>query len=89
MVKLLVLRNTFWNMTCCHSYSDPPAQSPPAIVFTRTTISFRSEILIFFSFIISASVASRPGQSGRADGYILEGKELEFYLRKIKSKKTK
>ncbi len=24
-----------------------------------------------------ASVASRPGQSGRADGYILEGKELE------------
>ena len=24
-----------------------------------------------------ASIASRPGQSGRADGYILEGKELE------------
>lgn len=24
-----------------------------------------------------AAVASRPGQSGRADGYILEGKELE------------
>lgn len=34
-----------------------------------------------------AAVASRPGQSGRCDGYILEGKELEFYLRKIKSKK--
>ena len=36
-----------------------------------------------------ACISSRPGQSGRADGYILEGKELEFYLRKIKAKKTK
>ena len=26
-----------------------------------------------------ACVSSRPGQSGRCDGYILEGKELEFY----------
>jgi len=38
---------------------------------------------------VLAAVASRPGQSGRCDGYILEGKELEFYLRKIKSKKGK
>lgn len=29
-----------------------------------------------------AAISSRPGQSGRADGYILEGKELEFYLRR-------
>ncbi|XP_068735749.1 small ribosomal subunit protein eS8-like [Montipora capricornis] len=36
-----------------------------------------------------ACVASRPGQSGRCDGYILEGKELDFYVRKIKAKKTK
>ncbi|KAI6205654.1 40S ribosomal protein S8 [Aphelenchoides besseyi] len=36
-----------------------------------------------------ACIASRPGQSGRADGYILEGKELEFYLRKIRAKKAK
>ncbi|CAG8473068.1 21812_t:CDS:2, partial [Racocetra persica] len=34
-----------------------------------------------------ALLRSRPGQCGRADGYILEGKELEFYVRKIKSKK--
>lgn len=34
-----------------------------------------------------AMIASRPGQSGRCDGYILEGKELDFYLKKIKSKK--
>ncbi|KAB0797918.1 hypothetical protein PPYR_08913 [Photinus pyralis] len=38
---------------------------------------------------ILACLASRPGQCGRADGYILEGKELEFYMRKIKSKKAK
>ncbi|XP_063697052.1 small ribosomal subunit protein eS8 [Culicoides brevitarsis] len=36
-----------------------------------------------------AAIASRPGQCGRADGYILEGKELEFYMKKIKSKKSK
>jgi len=34
-----------------------------------------------------ARVTSRPGQSGRCDGYVLEGQELAFYLRKIKSKK--
>jgi small subunit ribosomal protein S8e len=34
-----------------------------------------------------ACISSRPGQCGRADGYILEGKELEFYLRKLRSHK--
>merc|ERR1712150_428806 len=38
---------------------------------------------------VLASISSRPGQCGRSDGYVLEGKELEFYLRKIKSKKGK
>ncbi|KDQ57766.1 hypothetical protein JAAARDRAFT_35455 [Jaapia argillacea MUCL 33604] len=36
-----------------------------------------------------AAISSRPGQSGRADGYVLEGKELEFYLRKIRTGKQK
>ncbi|KAF9565539.1 ribosomal protein S8e [Agrocybe pediades] len=36
-----------------------------------------------------AAISSRPGQSGRADGYILEGKELEFYLRKLRTGKQK
>ncbi|KIJ26939.1 hypothetical protein M422DRAFT_76964 [Sphaerobolus stellatus SS14] len=36
-----------------------------------------------------ASISSRPGQSGRADGYILEGKELEFYVRKLRTSKSK
>lgn len=34
-----------------------------------------------------ACISSRPGQSGRADGYILEGKELEFYQKQLQAKK--
>merc|ERR1712071_637302 len=30
-----------------------------------------------------ACISSRPGQCGRCDGYILEGKELEFYVKKM------
>jgi len=36
-----------------------------------------------------AKISSRPGQCGRADGYILEGDELEFYMKKMKTKKGK
>ncbi|ORX39443.1 ribosomal protein S8e/ribosomal biogenesis NSA2 [Kockovaella imperatae] len=36
-----------------------------------------------------AILTSRPGQSGRADGYILEGKELDFYNRKLQLRKSK
>ncbi|XP_074320184.1 small ribosomal subunit protein eS8-like [Silene latifolia] len=36
-----------------------------------------------------ACISSRPGQCGRCDGYILEGKELEFYMKKIQKKKGK
>ena len=36
-----------------------------------------------------ARISSRPGQQGRCDGYILEGKELDFYIRKLKVKKSK
>ena len=31
-----------------------------------------------------AVVSSRPGQSGRVDGYILEGEELTFYQKAIR-----
>lgn len=34
-----------------------------------------------------ACISSRPGQSGRCDGYVLEGEELVFYTRKLQSKK--
>ena len=43
----------------------------------------------FKSGRLMASISSRPGQSGRCDGYILEGKELEFYQRKMDHKKKK
>jgi small subunit ribosomal protein S8e len=36
-----------------------------------------------------ACISSRPGQCGRCDGYVLEGKELEFYLKKMQKKKSK
>jgi len=36
---------------------------------------------------LMARITSRPGQCGKADGYILEGKELEFYSKKIEKKK--
>lgn len=34
-----------------------------------------------------ACISSRPGQSGRVDGYIVEGRELEFYIKKMEKKK--
>jgi small subunit ribosomal protein S8e len=40
----------------------------------------------FTSGKLYASISSRPGQCGRADGYILEGKELEFYIKKIRKR---
>ena len=41
----------------------------------------------FSSGRLYACISSRPGQSGRSDGYILEGKELDFYVKKLKAKK--
>jgi len=41
----------------------------------------------FQSGRLLAAISSRPGQSGRADGYILEGEELTFYKRKLEKKK--
>ncbi|KAE8706554.1 40S ribosomal protein S8 [Hibiscus syriacus] len=43
----------------------------------------------FGSGRLLACISSRPGQCGRADGHILEGKELEFYMKKIQRKKGK
>jgi len=43
---------------------------------------------MFSSGRLLACVSSRPGQSGRCDGYILEGLELQFYKRKLEKKKS-
>ena len=42
----------------------------------------------FNSGRLLACISSRPGQVGRADGYILEGRELEFYMKKLEKKKS-
>ncbi|KAG5503550.1 hypothetical protein JKF63_05691 [Porcisia hertigi] len=36
---------------------------------------------------VLARMTSRPGQSGRADGILLEGAELQFYLKRLERKK--
>ncbi|CAE8591585.1 unnamed protein product [Polarella glacialis] len=41
----------------------------------------------FQSGRLLAAIASRPGQCGRCDGYILEGEELSFYKKKLEKKK--
>lgn len=35
---------------------------------------------------LMAKITTRPGQCGKADGYILEGPELAFYQRKVATK---
>jgi small subunit ribosomal protein S8e len=41
----------------------------------------------FMAGRLLACISSRPGQSGRCDGYIIEGEELVFYKRKLEKKK--
>eukprot|EP00761_Pharyngomonas_kirbyi_P011236 gb/GECH01011261.1/.p1 GENE.gb/GECH01011261.1/~~gb/GECH01011261.1/.p1 ORF type:complete len:200 (+),score=34.76 gb/GECH01011261.1/:1-600(+) len=36
---------------------------------------------------VMACLTTRPGQNGRADGYILEGEELAFYQKKTQKKR--
>eukprot|EP01066_Platyproteum_vivax_P020310 Platyproteum_vivax@DN8216_c0_g1_i1.p1 len=43
----------------------------------------------FNSGRLMACLSSRPGQVGRADGYILEDLELQFYKKKTEKKKGK
>mmetsp|Transcript_13056 Transcript_13056/g.19704 ORF Transcript_13056/g.19704 Transcript_13056/m.19704 type:complete len:204 (-) Transcript_13056:167-778(-) len=43
----------------------------------------------FLTGRLLAKIASRPGQTGRADGVLLEGPEFNFYQKKIKTKKGK
>ena len=38
---------------------------------------------------VLARLTTRPGQNGRADGVLLEGAELQFYQKKLDSKKKK
>jgi len=44
---------------------------------------------MFASGRLLACISTRPGQTGRSDGYVLEGQELQFYKRKLEKKKSK
>lgn len=72
----------------CHSYTDCPIYIRHVWICILCW-KLRNLLSNQKTNCVSAKVASRPGKHGRADGYILEGKELDFYLRKIKSKKGK
>ncbi|KAK1444106.1 40S ribosomal protein S8 like protein [Babesia gibsoni] len=41
----------------------------------------------FASGRLFACISSRPGQTGRCDGYILEGEELNFYRKRMDKRK--
>jgi len=56
----------------------------------KTMIEIPANVLEQFkSGKILASISSKPGQVGRADGYILEGEELDFYIKQIAQRKKK
>lgn len=56
------------------------SRSGEAVIETSVSSQFNAGRLY-------AAISSRPGQSGRCDGYILEGEELAFYLRRLTAKK--
>lgn len=64
----------------------------PPTPFTHARADAKIDPLLEHQFAagrLYAAISSRPGQSGRCDGYILEGQELEFYLRKLRTTKQK
>merc|ERR1711957_156721 len=51
------------------------------------TVRVRGGSMKYRALRLLAKVSSRPGQSGRCDGYIIEGVELKFYDAKMAKKK--
>ena len=67
-----------------------PAALSQAVLVRQKTRKLESAIeAAFKTGRLLARISSRPGQVGRADGYILEGEELAFYSRKLADKKKK
>ncbi len=58
----------------------------PRTYTTITQAPFAHHLMFIQSFFFPF-VSFPPTQSGRCDGYILEGAELQFYLKKISKKK--
>jgi len=75
-----------------HAATDEVKLSKKALAKQKARVAPELDVALkeqFSSGRLYACLASRPGQSGRADGYILEGPELQFYLRKLHKKKGK
>ncbi|KAL8287700.1 hypothetical protein RQP46_003558 [Phenoliferia psychrophenolica] len=72
--------------------TDPKAQSAHVKrVFAERAKTAKIDPLLESQFSagrLYAAISSRPGQSGRADGYVLEGLELAFYLKRLNAKKS-
>ena len=75
--------------------ADVPAEPVKQSKSVKSKIAKRQEGRVLDSNLNSqfdtgrllAAVSSRPGQCGRCDGFILEGKELEFYVKRMARKK--
>ncbi|MCO5563242.1 hypothetical protein L7F22_016879 [Adiantum nelumboides] len=59
------------------------------VVYNALTMSLSASRGLVCKWVPSACISPHPGQCRQANGYILEGKELEFYERKIQRKKEK
>ena len=69
---------------------DPSKRSLKRLDHNRALLKLDEHVKDEFSSgRLLAILTSRPGQCGRADGYILEGPELEFYQKKLQRKKRK
>merc|ERR1711997_482118 len=67
--------------------SDKPAESQARIKSRRAKRTLDTALdHQFASGRVLAKITSRPGQTGRCDGYILEGRELTFYQRMMHKK---
>ena len=65
----------------------PALLAPPARLAPSALPSASACRLLCQSFIYL--IIHPPVQCGRADGYILEGRELEFYVKKMQKKKVR
>ncbi|GIX65914.1 ribosomal protein S8 [Babesia caballi] len=63
---------------------EAPEESPEQDASKHVSKSLLEQ---FASGRLFACISSRPGQTGRCDGYILEGDELNFYRKRMDKKK--
>ena len=80
------LSGSLWLSLALWSLALPTQQS---VRCAGPELPLTGALLAPYSGRLLARVSSRPGQSGRCDGYLLEGKELDFYMRKLRERRGK